>query len=51
MFESLGGRAASSVSSNTDFVVAGDGPGSKLDEAKKQGVKIIEETEFEKLIS
>jgi DNA ligase (NAD+) len=51
MVESLGGRAASSVSSNTDFVVAGDEPGSKLEQAKKQGVEIIEEKDFEKLIS
>ena len=49
--ESLGGRASSSVSGNTDYVVAGEGPGSKLDEAKKHGVKIIKETDFEKLIS
>jgi len=51
MVESLGGRAASSVSSNTDFVVAGEGPGSKLEEAKEQGVKIMEEKDFEKLVS
>jgi DNA ligase (NAD+) len=49
--ESLGGRATSSVSSNTDFVVVGEEPGSKLDEAKKHGVKILEEAEFEKLVS
>ena len=49
--ESLGARAASSVSGSTDFVVAGEEPGSKLDEAKKHGVKVIDEAEFEKLIS
>jgi len=49
--ESLGGRASSSVSSNTDIVVAGKEPGGKFDEAKKHDVKIIDEAEFEKLIS
>lgn len=48
--EELGGRATSSVSANTDFVVAGDKPGSKYDKAKKLGVKIIDEEEFKKLI-
>jgi DNA ligase (NAD+) len=49
--EALGGRATSSVSGETDYVVAGEKPGSKLDEAKKQNVKIIDEKEFKKLIS
>ncbi|MGQ9672322.1 MAG: NAD-dependent DNA ligase LigA [Candidatus Aminicenantales bacterium] len=48
--ESLGGRAASSVSGSTDYVVAGQNPGSKLEEARKRGIKIIDEAEFEKLI-
>ena len=48
--EALGARAASSVSGNTDFVVAGEDPGSKLDEAKKQGVKIIDEKKFAEMI-
>ena len=40
----------SSVSKNTDYVVAGVEPGSKYDRAKKFGVKIIEEGDFLKLL-
>lgn len=46
----LGGNASSSVSENTDFVVAGDNPGSKYDKAKKLGVKIIDEKKFRKMV-
>ncbi|HWP31390.1 MAG TPA: NAD-dependent DNA ligase LigA [Fimbriimonadales bacterium] len=46
----LGGRASSSVSKETDLVVAGPGAGSKLDNAKKYGVKIIDEKEFLKML-
>ncbi len=42
----LGGDISSSVSKETDFVVAGKGPGSKYDRAKRIGVKIIDEKEF-----
>lgn len=48
--ESLGGRATSSVSDNTDYVVVGEDPGSKLDEAKKHKVKTIDEQQFHKLL-
>lgn len=46
----LGGDVSSSVSKNTDFVVAGKEPGSKYDKAKKLRVKIIDEKEFLKLL-
>jgi len=46
-----GGSASSAVSKNTDFVVAGETPGSKYDQAKKFGVKIINEKEFSRLIA
>ena len=46
----LGGRPQSSVSVKTDFVLAGENPGSKVDEAGHLGVKIIKEAEFLKMI-
>jgi DNA ligase (NAD+) len=48
--EDLGGRATSSVSGNTDYVVVGADPGSKLDEARRRNVKTIDEKRFSKLI-
>lgn len=50
MIKAGGGKTSSSVSKNTDYVVAGDNPGSKLDKAKKLGVEIISEKEFLKMI-
>jgi len=50
LVRSLGGHPSSSVSKETDYVVAGTEPGSKFDKAKKLGVKIISEDEFNKLI-
>jgi len=46
----FGANAASSVSANTDLLVAGENPGSKYDKAKKLGVKVINEAEFRELI-
>ena len=46
----LGGDVSSSVSKETNFVVAGEEPGSKFDKAKKLSVKIIGEKEFLQLV-
>lgn len=45
-----GGDISSSVSLNTDFVVAGENPGSKFEKAKKLGVKTIDEADFLKFL-
>ena len=45
-----GGKASGSVSKKTDYLVAGENAGTKLDKAKQLGVKIIDEAEFEKLV-
>ncbi|MEE9500341.1 MAG: NAD-dependent DNA ligase LigA, partial [Candidatus Omnitrophota bacterium] len=49
LIRNLGGNASSSVSKNTDFLICGEEPGSKLDKAKKLGVKVISEKEFKKI--
>jgi DNA ligase (NAD+) len=50
MIEDAGGKVTGSVSKKTDYVVAGADAGSKLDKAKEQGVKVIDESELEKLL-
>jgi len=46
-----GGKAAGSVSKKTDYVVAGDSPGSKYDKAVELGVPIVDEDGFRKLLA
>lgn len=51
IIESLGGEILSSVTKQTTLVIAGDDAGSKLEKAKKLGIKIIDESEFENIIN
>lgn len=51
IIENLGGRVSSSVSKKTDFVVVGKDPGSKYDQARKLGVKTLDEEAFKGMIS
>ena len=50
IIEDAGGRVSGSVSKKTDFVVAGEDAGSKLDKANELGVPVIDETEFKKML-
>jgi len=50
LIRQLGGKTASSVSQQTDYVVVGDHPGSKHQKAKALGVTILDEAQFKKLI-
>jgi len=49
--EAAGGKVSGSVSKKTDFVVAGEEAGSKLDKARELGVKVIDEAEMERLVN
>ncbi len=50
IIERFGGKTSSSVSKKTDFVLAGEEAGSKLDKANKLGVIVIDEEEFKNMI-
>ena len=49
--EDLGGRAALSVSKNTDFAVVGESAGSKADKARALGITILSEDEFHNILN
>jgi DNA ligase (NAD+) len=50
LIEARGGRVNSSVSKKTDYVVAGEAAGSKLDKAESLGIAVIDEDEFKGML-
>ena len=48
--ETRGGHVSGSVSKNTDYVLVGSEPGSKIDKARQLGVKILDEREFKRML-
>ena len=50
LLENLGGYVGNSVSKHTDYLIVGENPGSKLEKAKKLGIKIISEKDLNNMI-
>jgi len=50
LIKSLGGEVSASVGKNTNYLLLGENPGSKYEQARKLGVKPIDEKEFKKLV-
>lgn len=50
LIKERGGKVTNSISKNTDYLLAGESPGSKMEKAEKLGVKILSEQEFIKLL-
>ena len=50
LIETRGGRVMSSVSKKTDYVIAGEEAGSKLDKAESLGVAIVDEEKFKTML-
>jgi len=49
IIRNLGGSISTSISNKTDFLLAGENPGSKLDKANNLGVRVLSEGEFEEM--
>ncbi|MFA6600474.1 MAG: NAD-dependent DNA ligase LigA [Candidatus Omnitrophota bacterium] len=50
LIRGLGGHPSGTVSRKTDFLIAGENPGSKLEKARELGVEILDEKAFEKML-
>jgi DNA ligase (NAD+) len=51
LIESRGGKRTNAVSSNTDYLIAGESAGSKLAKAEELGVRVLNESEFKTLLA
>ena len=51
LLQSYGAKVTGSVSSKTDYVIAGEDPGSKVEKAEKLGVTVLDEQQFVDLLS
>ena len=51
LIKAASGKVSGSISGNTDYLVAGESPGEKLNKAKELGIKIIDEAQLKKLLS
>ena len=51
MIEAVGGRVSSTVSQNADYIVVGTSPGSKLDQARRLGIEIIDEATLKEMLA
>ena len=49
--KTMGGKTGSRVTKKTNYLVVGEDPGSKLDDGKKLGIKILDEDNFLRLLS
>ncbi|UWV84488.1 hypothetical protein ONA02_04120 [Mycoplasmopsis felis] len=51
IIEQNGGKVTNTISKNTNYLLVGENPGSKTEKANKLNIKIINETEFDSILS